>query len=1284
MNTKRYLSLLLVFVLIFSGVSSMATGYEDFDRSILDRDEDIRIIVQVKEEPAINYLKTGEKYSDISGTKRASLERAVLDSQRYLEDDLSRKGINLRVENRMTVAVNAFSTIVKASEIEEIMVNSHVKDVFLAREYDRPETPRMTTSHDMIGSNYAWNTLGYKGEGMLVAIVDTGIDPSHKDMRISHGLDLKLSKRDVEAKGLPGSYRSEKVPYGYNYFDKNDIILDTSIESHGMHVAGTVAANGEIKGVAPEAQLLAMKVFSRDPDYPATSEDIYMKAIDDAIKLGADVINMSLGNNADFYKENSPMDQMISNARDKGIIFGIAAGNNAYSTHGSKHQYPSIYNPDTGIVGNPTINKDSISVASIENTHIRAKYILYDGDKKAIYAASNAYPIAGEYMDIEFVEVGLGYVEDFKGKDLNGKVALISRGDINFIEKIFNAQDAGAVAVIIYNHEEGGDEIFSIDYAGEDTPDIPNVFIGHSDGKILKDLRDKRISFPDELTVAANKSAWQMSDFTSWGTTPTLDIKPEITAPGGQIYSTLEEDNYGVMSGTSMATPHLVGGAALLAEYIKREHRDIAIGDISDFSKILLMNTATPILDSDGNFYSPRRQGAGLMNLTGALTTGVTVVNKYDGEAKVKLGDFEGKRFSINLIASNHSDKSFDYDIEVHVLGDYIDPEQGLNMMRSESLEGVRITGTRSISLEPGESKNISLSIDIEDALIPGLDSPIEANMFIEGFIRLVASKESTVEDIKVQAYPSLVVPYMGFYGDWYGEDSPRILDGMEVFSEYSYFEEAGIVNQDEEYMGIHPIMEFEDAINRLAISPGSEGIYANTSVNAKLSFMRNAEEVKISILDRYGREIRKLNSWKWVQKEYFKFGGDWYSLDPANEWDGSVNGDLVEDGKYFYQIKAKPQNGQYQVYRYPIYVDTLAPEIVDFKYQANKLSFKVIDENLSHLGLYIGKKKVEILGANRDGIYEIQREIPEGTEIVLEAYDHAWNLSTARLNDSKIDGPTMKFDSPQPFFIYDNNSLNLEGQALSKAGIESLMAYIVRDDQDAVEVDVEFDQEGHFNKELENLEDGSYTVRMVVKDILGQEYEIFRYFYIDTSPPEIRNIDVEILANTSDRTMPGGGQTIILPQLAIAYHRDYLEGDRRAMKTVEDYKKDPSKQVYIKLSEGVYIDKEGRVVSERDIPGLEYYNPEGFIEEYDEYGNYTTDLFKTAKFSMDVFENLGYFEVYVNENKLYSEGEDLGVERPAFEGQIQFEMEISDDISEFEIVVVDAVGNLTCNIIEL
>ena len=228
------------------------------------------------------------------------------------------------------------------AEIEKIEALPGVKSVYVSQEFQRPY---LKSSNSIIGSGYAWNTLGYKGEGSVIAVIDSGIDYRHKALRLDEAVQPMYSKEDIEKiiaeKGLKGSYYSNKVPYGYNYYDFNRNLLNSFGVMHGMHVSGIAAANdidSKTFGVAPNAQILALKVFSDDLEYPTTFTDIWLKALDDAITLKADVINLSLGTAAGFSMENRayPENEVIEKARKAGIVVSVAAGNDGSITAGCR------------------------------------------------------------------------------------------------------------------------------------------------------------------------------------------------------------------------------------------------------------------------------------------------------------------------------------------------------------------------------------------------------------------------------------------------------------------------------------------------------------------------------------------------------------------------------------------------------------------------------------------------------------------------------------------------------------------------------------------------------------------------------------------------------------------------------------------------------------------------------------------------------------------------------------------------------------------------------------
>lgn len=437
-------------------------------------------------------------------------------------------------------------------------------------EVETPLMPYLEKSVPYIG---AVPTIGgLDGEGILVAVIDTGIDYTHPDML--------------------GFGPNGKVVGGFNFVDPNQLPLDTN--GHGTQVAGIIAAEGGINGVAPAVRLLAYKVSE---DGEGVRSDLITRSIQRAIEDGADIINISIGVN----KTNNAIDKAIAEAVDKGVIVIAAAGNDGsqQSTIGSPGRSPPAIT-----VGATYNNLTSSSVAILQINDI--PYV--------------AIPMVGSAVPPSPVESHIIYAwyareSDFTELNVTGAVVLAERGSdipgelLYFSIKENNAADAGAAAIMIFNNKEGmfyGELIHNFtepDYM----PRIPTISISQEDGRdiieMLPDAQARLLFLHDPDHVAP---------FSSRG--PTLPfIKPDIMAPGVHINTTAISGGYEIVSGTSYATPHVTGAVALLLQ----QHPSLTIEDI----RSILTSTADAVIDQKGSWEDPHNAGSGRLDVYSVLTT---------------------------------------------------------------------------------------------------------------------------------------------------------------------------------------------------------------------------------------------------------------------------------------------------------------------------------------------------------------------------------------------------------------------------------------------------------------------------------------------------------------------------------------------------------------------------------------------------------------------------------------------------------------------------------------
>lgn len=1080
---------------------------------------EVRIIVELKDQPVIDYaIRQGVTVAEMNEMVVEKVSDELQSEMDVVQKEMVKEQIEIEVHEEFVNVINGFSattTIEDAKKIEEM---PNVKRVMISNEYNRPEPaePNMSTSNQMIHSEQVWD-LSLKGTGMLVAVIDSSFDPTHPSMQtITDASKAAIQSASDLPEGLPGHFYNIKMPYAYNYYDHTDHLASTS--DHGTHVAGTVAANGKvseggIKGVAPEAQVLGMKVFGDDPAISTTYDDIYIKAIEDAIIIGADAINMSLGSTAGFLQseEEDPARAALRKASESGIITSISAGNS--DRFGSGAGNPINSNPDTGVLGSPSVNPDSFSVASIENTHVMAPTLVTSDSAIGFQVSGDLDPVqvfAGE--DKEYVYCGIGVESDFTGKVLEGKIALIQRGSIGFGVKVLNAQNAKAAGVIIFNSSAGGDALMGMSF-GDQAPSIkiPAVFVGLTNGIALRDAASKTIRFSTDMISVVNPKGGIMSDFTSWGPTPNLDFKPEITAPGGNIYSTLQGGSYGLMSGTSMAAPHVAGGAALILERIDSEpgtFGNITGADRSKLAKNLIMSTAKPILvEASQAYVSPRQGGAGLMDLQAAATSKTIIVDPATGVSKVNLQQMNGKVATFELSVVNYGDKAISYDLSGTVQTDY--SSEGEIYIYPTNLENAVIQysqggqGITSLDVAPGATVQFTVTVDTTNGTIEGVpfDSAYPNGGFVDGFVRLTDKADETT---------AIGIPYMGFRGDW---TAAPIIDksiydqaqGEKGFYGPGYNGLYTEIPKKSPFLGA--TFEGKYVKDYISISPNGDNYY--DYVGSYFTFLRNARNLEVKILDKNMNPVHTVSLDEFVRKNYFD--GD--TKNPKGKdfgvWDGKVNDKIVE-GQYYYQIQSKVDypNAEWQTQVYPIMVDITEPVVSKPVYNATEktITVKATDNfKLKTLHLFVNDKLVNTLDGldKNEFVFTLTEALADKAVIEVVASDFAFNMGVSGLTNQIIidDKTAPEVDMPKPVStdLVGTNEVLFEGTIKDPTGLKSLTF-------DGVDVPFKLDEVKAvytFSQKL-TFKDGPQGVKVVATDLAGNKKEYEKKFYVDGTLPSI------------------------------------------------------------------------------------------------------------------------------------------------------------------------------------
>jgi len=581
----------------------------------------------VNETPSLWLVELSGKAS-IDGGSTAALAA----EKQAFRSAAEKAGVRLTERRAFHTLWNGVSVSIKAGDVTKLARVPGVKAIYPVIKYSVPERSanpgiELATAIKQTGADIAQNQLGFTGAGVKVAVMDTGIDFDHPDLggcfgagcRVTQGYDL-----------VGDDFNADDTSPSFQPIPHPDPIPD-DCNGHGTHVAGIVGANGAIRGVAPGVTFHAYRVFGCQG---STFSDIMIEAMERAYLGGADILNMSIG--AAYQWPQYPTAVAASKLVGKGMVVVASIGNEGAT---------GLYS-----VGAPGVGKDVIGVASFDNTDVLLPaFTVAPGNGSFGYLQATASGTAPTSGTFPLARTGTTTTVDdgcapLAAGSQTGKVVLIRRGTCGFYNKAVNAEIAGAAGVILYNNTAG---FINPTVAPTATPPpgvplgtpvtIPVVAVTQGQGATIDAIiagGGATMTWTDTQSSVPNPTGNLISSFSSYGLAPDLSLKPDIGAPGGNINSTypLEKGGHANISGTSMASPHVAGAAALLLQAKPRKW--------SNQFRDLFQNSADPkpwsLNPGIGVLDHVHRQGAGMIDIDDTILATASVT-----PAKLALGESE-------------------------------------------------------------------------------------------------------------------------------------------------------------------------------------------------------------------------------------------------------------------------------------------------------------------------------------------------------------------------------------------------------------------------------------------------------------------------------------------------------------------------------------------------------------------------------------------------------------------------------------------------------------------
>ncbi|HEL0691191.1 TPA: S8 family serine peptidase [Streptococcus equi subsp. zooepidemicus] len=841
-----------------------------------------------------------------------------------------------------------------------------------------------------------------KGSGAVIAVIDVSFDPEHdafkldSDLKNSGTIPAKeafLAKKQ-DQKITYGKWYNEKIIFAYDYTKQSDDIGGlTADNGHGNHTAAIAAGNGKtpagnglrVEGIAPNASLMLMKVTGApERDQFAKS---YAKAITDAVNLGATVISMSFGKTADSLSTvHEDVKKAIAYAQEKGVLLVAGAGNESAVGMGTRE--PLATNPDFGTLNSPAIFEEVISVAASNPVYAISQSInvkAANGDQKlALFMSEgNSFEANQDYF---VADAKFGEVSHFNGSDVKGKVALIERGgSLSFYQKIENAVKAGAAGVIIYNNDvfEGS---FTIEKASiPKEAHIPVGFMSYKDAQALK--KGQSFTFNKAYEKMPSNAGGRVISQSSWGVTAEGRIKPDILAPGVNVYSAVHGNQYDYKTGTSMSTPMVSGLVAMLHKAYKEKFPELSDKELSQLVRAVLMSSARTLYSTENKAYiSPRQQGAGEVDGQKALAASYYLTDQKQNP-KINLGNIADEfviNLNVNALSKNQGPKKLYF--QVNLITDQT--KDGHFTLQPKALKD---SEWQEINITE-DQQHIQVSVDAK-AYAAELLKAMPNGYFLEGFVRFTDNLD-TKEEL-------MSIPFSGFRGDFANLpalDTP-IYETLEQGAFYQKLEQDpgtgkyilpekfskltaligqvspyflsqdtknGTVNElgpeAERYiiLGTQESADQKDLIAKEAnrtflISPNDDG--NKDFILFQGVFLRSVKDIKAQVLDHQGQVVWESDV-ATAQKYYQASAVLPYRFEHT-KWSGKdANDQPVADGSYTYRVWYTPiaDGAEAQKQDFKVQVKTSLPELPkSASYDESTRTLKIDASNFPAYRIQVG-----------------------------------------------------------------------------------------------------------------------------------------------------------------------------------------------------------------------------------------------------------------------------------------------------------------------------------------